>query len=55
MNIPKPLYVALCVVVPPLWGLLSYWLFDLAARRWPRRGAAPEAAGDEGDDCETGA
>lgn len=52
MPIPKALYISLCVVVPPLWGLASYWLFELVARRWPRKsgGQAPAAAPEPADD-----
>ena len=45
----------LCLAVPPLWGLLSYWLFELLARKWPGGlpASAPEPpdAGDADDDC----
>jgi len=52
LPIPKALYISLCVVVPPLWGLASYWLFELVARRWPRKsgGQAPAAAPEPADD-----
>jgi hypothetical protein len=51
LQIPKALYIALCVAVPPLWGLVSYWLFDLVARRWPRKpgNGTPEPADDQCD------
>ena len=55
MPISKTLYVGLCVVLPPLWGLASYWLFELVARRWPRKSdnlpptAAPQPADDKCD------
>jgi hypothetical protein len=55
LQLGKPLYVVLCVAVPPLWGLVSYWLFELLARKWPRKvpASAPEPpdAGDAEDDC----
>ena len=56
MPIPKAVYIGLCVVVPPLWGLVSYWLFELVARRWPRKpggetpAATPEPAPEPADD-----
>jgi len=47
--------VILCLAAPPLWGLLSYWLFELLARKWPGGlpASAPEPpdAKDADDDC----
>lgn len=38
--LPAWLYVTLCVAVPPAWGLLSFWIFELLLRRRARRPAA---------------
>jgi hypothetical protein len=43
------LYVALCLIVPPVWGLLSYWLFELIGLRRRRAAEAQEASPDGGE------
>jgi hypothetical protein len=48
----KLAYVLLCVVVPPVWGLLSYWLFDLIFSRRKAPAAAGPAAPPADDKCD---
>lgn len=49
---PVWVYVLLCVVAPPAWGLASYWLFELVARRRRREsGGAPPAGDAPADDA----
>jgi hypothetical protein len=48
------LYIALCIAVPPLWGLLSYWLFELIGLRRRRAAATDEPPSGEGGDPEPG-
>jgi len=43
------LYVALCLIVPPVWGLLSYWLFELVGLRRRRAAGAGEPPPDGGE------
>jgi hypothetical protein len=30
------LYLILCLVIPPIWGVISYWLFSIFGKRLSR-------------------
>ena len=46
----KTVYLILCLLVPPVWGLFSYWLFDLVGKRLERLGPS-EAKSIVDNDC----
>lgn len=46
MNTKTVAYVALCLLVPPLWGLISYWVFELLGLRRRRKAAEAPPAED---------
>lgn len=51
----KFLYVTLCLFVPPIWGLISYWIIELVGKRRGGRGAgSAQPPGGEGRGRETG-
>ena len=37
MSVPKPIYVALCLLIPLAWGMVSDLIVNLMKRRGPRR------------------
>jgi len=37
MSVPKPIYVALCLLIPLVWGMVSDLIVNLMKRRGPRR------------------
>lgn len=43
-DVPDFLYVALCLLIPPIWGVIAARLFDALARRRSKPTAAPSAS-----------
>ena len=41
----KIFYLVLCLIVPPIWGVISYWLFSAFGSKLKKR-AARRASGD---------